>query len=371
MKNQHILDKYLFMQVFGATLVCILLFSIIWIAPEILLKTVQRVLNGTYTIQMGISVILSEIPKILGNALPVGIFLGTLFTFDKMSKDSEITIMRACGASFYRIIASSLVLGVLIAFLNLFVQDRMIPYASFKYSLNKQSDSITHFVFPIKTDEGKMKRVIIVPEFYRYSINDAVVLNFTDKNHESGKSVLSSIYMADYVKYNEKTHDWIIHNAATYEVTPEGVYIQVATKNNIKILGGERGQNAYELMKFSQRKARDFTNKEIKRYISMLKQESMDDEYRFMLNKYLGRFSQSFIAVLFVVFGALLGFSKPRDQRLVGFTLAVLTVFLYYITMPFLDLLAEKGIVHPVITAFIAPVLLCFAIKGLKKHKDL
>ena len=200
MKNQHILDKYLFMQVFGATLVCILLFSIIWIAPEILLKTVQRVLNGTYTIQMGISVILSEIPKILGNALPVGIFLGTLFTFDKMSKDSEITIMRACGASFYRIIASSLVLGVLIAFLNLFVQDRMIPYASFKYSLNKQSDSITHFVFPIKTDEGKMKRVIIVPEFYRYSINDAVVLNFTDKNHESGKSVLSSIYMADYVK---------------------------------------------------------------------------------------------------------------------------------------------------------------------------
>jgi hypothetical protein len=36
-----------------------------------------------------------------------------------------------------------------------------------------------------------------------------------------------------------------------------------------------------------------------------------------------------------------------------------------------LDLLAEKGIVHPVITAFIAPVLLCFAIKGLKKHKDL
>ena len=371
MKNQHILDKYLFMQVFGATLVCILLFSIIWIAPEILLKTVQRVLNGTYTIQMGISVILSEIPKILGNALPVGIFLGTLFTFDKMSKDSEITIMRACGASFYRIIASSLVLGVLIAFLNLFVQDRMIPYASFKYSLNKQSDSITHFVFPIKTDEGKMKRVIIVPEFYRYSINDAVVLNFTDKNHESGKSVLSSIYMADYVKYNEKTHDWIIPNAATYEVTPEGVYIQVATKNNIKILGGERGQNAYELMKFSQRKARDFTNKEIKRYISMLKQESMDDEYRFMLNKYLGRFSQSFIAVLFVVFGALLGFSKPRDQRLVGFTLAVLTVFLYYITMPFLDLLAEKGIVHPVITAFIAPVLLCFAIKGLKKHKDL
>lgn len=371
MKNQHILDRYLFMQVFGATLVCILLFSIIWIAPEILLKTVQKVLNGTYTLQMGISAILCEIPKILGNALPVGIFLGTLFTFDKMSKDSEITIMRACGASFYRIIASSLIFGVFIAMLNLFVQDRMIPYASLKYSLKKRADSMTHFVFPIKSEEGKMKRVIIVPQFYRYSINDAVVLNFSDDTQGNGKSVLSSIYIADYVKYNEANHDWNIHEAATYEVTPEGVYIKVATRKDINILGGERGKNAYELMKFSQKKARDLTNKEIKKYISMLKTESMDDEYRFMLNKYLGRFSQSFIAILFVVFGALLGFSKPRDQRLVGFTLAVLTVFLYYITMPFLDLLAEKGIVHPVITAFIAPVLLCFAIHGLKKHKDL
>lgn len=124
-------------------------------------------------------------------------------------------------------------------------------------------------------------------------------------------------------------------------------------------------------MKFSLKRDRDMTNRELKRYVHLLKTESMDDEYRFMLNKYLQRFSQSVISVLFVIFGALLGFSKPRDQRLIGFTMAVLTVFLYYITMPFLDLLAEKGILHPVITAFISPVVLYIAIRLMKKYKDL
>lgn len=371
MKNIKIIDRYLFFQVLGATAVCILLFSIIWIAPEILLRTVQRVLNGTYTLEMGISAILCEIPKILGNALPVGIFLGTLFTFDKLSKDSEITIMRACGASFYRIIASALFLGVIVTALAFFVHDRLIPYASMKYDLIKRYNAGTHFVFPIKNEKNNMQKVIIVPEFRSYKINDVVVLNFSDSAHTKGKSALNSIYMADFVKFNEKTHDWIIHNAAVYKVTPDGVYAQVSNQKDIKILDGERGGNAYELMKFSLKRDRDMTNRELKRYVYLLKTESMDDEYRFMLNKYLQRFSQSVISVLFVIFGALLGFSKPRDQRLIGFTMAVLTVFLYYITMPFLDLLAEKGILHPVITAFISPVVLYIAIRLMKKYKDL
>ena len=366
-----IIDKYILSQVFGATLVCILLFSIIWIAPEILLRTVQRVLDGTYTLEVGISAILCEIPKILGNALPVGVFLGTLFIFDKLSKDSEVVILRACGVSFYRIIASVLVFGAFIAAFSFFVYDRMIPYASVKYDIFKQYSPRVHFVFPVKTADDKMEKVIIVPSFYKNMIQDTVVLNFSESTDEKGKSVLKNIYMSDYVKYNPVNQTWIINEAKSYDVTPEGVYTKVETKKDIEILNGERAKNAYELMKFSMKRDRDLTNRELKKYIKLLKAESMDDEYRFMLNKYLQRFSHSIIAIFFVIFGALLGFSKPRDQRLYGFTLAVLTVFLYYITMPFLDLMAEKGIFHPIFTSFLAPFVMIFVIRYLRKKKDL
>lgn len=371
MKNIKILDKYIFSQVFGATIVCILLFSIIWIAPEILLKTVQRVLNGSYTVQMGISAILCEIPKILGNALPVGIFLGTLFTFDKLSKDSEVTILRACGGSFYRIIASALFLGILISGLSFFVKDRMIPYAIKKYDISNRAFANTHFVFPIKDNDNQIDRIIIVPKFSNYKIMNVVVLNFAQDQNTKGNSILDRIYMADYVKYDETTSSWKINQATTYHITSGGIYNKVGKSNDLEILSGEKGKNAYQLMKFSLKRDRELTNSELKRYVSLLKEESMDDEYRFMLNKYLERFSHSLMSILLVILGALLGFAKPRDQRLIGFTAAVLTVFLYYITMPFLSLLAEKGIVHPVITAFIAPTILLFVIKAIKQHKDL
>jgi lipopolysaccharide export LptBFGC system permease protein LptF len=106
-------------------------------------------------------------------------------------------------------------------------------------------------------------------------------------------------------------------------------------------------------------------------YIKLLKIEQMDDEFRFMLNKYLQRYTHSFICILFAILGCLLGFSEPRYQRLIGFTIAVAIIFLYFITMPFFDMLAEKGIASPIFTAFIQPIAIFIFIILLKKKKDL
>ena len=43
-----IYDRYIFKQVAMATFVAILLFTIVWIAPEILLNTIKRALAGEY-----------------------------------------------------------------------------------------------------------------------------------------------------------------------------------------------------------------------------------------------------------------------------------------------------------------------------------
>ena len=71
---------------------------------------------------------LYEIPKILGKAFPVGLLLGSLFTFDKLSKDSELTIFRAVGMSFKRILAPLLVLSLIVTYLCFLTYDKWIPY---------------------------------------------------------------------------------------------------------------------------------------------------------------------------------------------------------------------------------------------------
>lgn len=363
-----LLDKYLFNQVLLAGGVCVLLFMVIWIAPELLLRTIQRTLSGDYTIKMAISILTFEIPKILGNALPVGLLLGTLFTFDKMSKDFELTTFRSIGLSFWRILTPIIVLSVIVACLSFVVHDKMIPYSSNRLNVIKNENRGSHFVYPIKDETGKMERIIIVSSFDNDYIRNVSVLNFA-KNQDPGESILQSIYMGDYATYQQGS--WILNDAKKYLLSQEGVFKEIVSADSIKILDKDKADGAYKLMMYSVKRDRELNNSQMSQYIKLLKDANMEDEYRFMLNKYLQRYTHSFMCVLFAIFGCLLGFSQPREQRLIGFTIAVATIFLYYITMPFFDLLTEKGVLNPVVTALVQPAAIIAAIVWFKKQKDL
>ena len=121
----------------------------------------------------------------------------------------------------------------------------------------------------------------------------------------------------------------------------------------------------------STKRDREIGNKELKEYVNLLKKENLDEEYRLMLNKYLQRFFHPFVCVLLAVMGCLLGFSKPREQKLIGFTIAIACIFLYYITLPFFDLLAEKGVLSPLICAAFPPLAFLGAICIFYKTKDI
>lgn len=108
-------DKYIFKQVLVATLVCLLLFIIVWIAPETLVRIIKKLFTNVIDLKQAGMMLLYELPKVLGKALPVGILLGSIFTFDKLSKDSELSILRGIGLSFSRIMVPVVVLGVILS----------------------------------------------------------------------------------------------------------------------------------------------------------------------------------------------------------------------------------------------------------------
>ena len=124
-------------------------------------------------------------------------------------------------------------------------------------------------------------------------------------------------------------------------------------------------------MRYSALKERDISTPNLKKYLKLLKKEGLTEEYNYILNKYLQRFLTPIICVLLAVLGCLLGFSKPREQRLIGFTIGIGCVFLYYITLPFFDMLAEKGILSPYITSVVPTIAFMAAIYGFYKLKDL
>lgn len=364
----NLLDRYVLSQVLFTCLGCIFIFMIVWIMPEILLKTVQRTINGTYTIQTAISILVYEMPKVLNIALPVGMLLGTILTFDKLSKDSEVTIFRSSGIPFFRIIVSVIVLSVFATGFTFVVGSKFLPYSANKLKDIKGDLRSSQFVFPVKNKDESMNKILIVSNFDDNNIRDVIVLNFYD-DYETGSSLLSSIVVSDFVKYDHNS--WTINSGKKYLISEDGIFHQIDDVKNLPILDGEVSENAYKLMKYSIYRDRELTNAQISEYIKLLKEERMDDEYRFMLNKYVQRFVHSFMCVIFAILGCLLGFSKPREQKFIGMLIAVGVIFGYYITIPFFDLLAEKAILPPLVTSLIAPIVSIALIVFLKKSKDL
>lgn len=366
-------DRYIFTQVLVTTIVAILLFTIVWIAPEMLLNTIKKVLAGEFSPQTGILILLYEIPKILGKAFPVGLLLGSLFTFDKLSKDSELTIFRAVGMPFKRILAPLLVLSLMVTYLCFLTYDKWIPYSCQKLAEIKGSNTLTQYIYTQKDQNNNPTQAVVVSKFLNGEMSDVIILDFSNKIFKDLHG-LENVMVANIGKMatdKDGNPCWKLTGIKSYDINNDGIFHVVKEFDSMEILNGEPAQNAYTIMINSTKRDRDINNKDLHNYIKLLKKESLDEDYRLMLNKYLQRFFHPFVCVLLAILGCLLGFSKPREQRLIGFTIAIACIFAYYITLPFFDLLAEKGVLHPLITASFPPLAFFAAIIAFYKSKDL
>ena len=363
-----IYDRYIFKQVCITTIVAILLFTVVWIAPEMLLNTIKKTLEGEYTVKTAILVLTCQLPLILSKAFPVGLLLGSLFTFDKLSKDSELTIFRAVGLPFWRIVRPVLALSIIVSILCFITIDKLVPVSSDILARIKDRNPVSQYIYTKKDENGKPTMSVIVSKYDKTDMKNVIVLDFADPKYTDLHGI-STIYVAKHGKFLPDR--WKLDTITRYQISQDGIFNDIDEIKEMDILNGHWANDIYTIMSYSTKKEREITNKNLHRYIKLLKMIKNDETYNLMLNKYFQRFFHPFICMLLAVMGCLLGFSKPREQRLVGFTIAIGSIFVYYITLPFFDLLAEKSILHPFVTAIFPPLAFFACIVAFYKSKDL
>ncbi len=368
-KNYKItmLDKFILSQVFAATLVCLVLFIIVWIAPETLFKIIKKLLSHRIDLYMACRLLVLEIPKVLAKAIPVGILLGSIFTFDRLSKNSELSILRSIGISFNRIMAPVIALGAVLTIFCYFVNDKLVPIASQKLGESKGGGS--HFVYIVENPDKSPKQNIIVSDFTPKEISNITVMNFAKETYTDA-ILFDSIVFAPSAKVQKNA--WVLSDALIYKIDEDGIYTNVQHLKKYQILTeGNQAKDVFDLMLNNTRKERVFTNHQISKYSKLLKKANFSDEYRYFRAKLYQRYLHPLTCILFAIIGCLLGFAPPRSQRLVGFTIAVGMIFGYYITLPFFDLLAQKAVLPPFIAAAFPIILFIVSIFIIKKIKDL
>jgi lipopolysaccharide export system permease protein len=101
---------YLFRQVGQATLfVTLVLAAAVWITQ--MLRYVDYIVDGGAPFSVFLQLILLAVPTFIGLILPIALFIAVLFTYNRLTQDNELQVMRAIGVSPLRLAAPALVMA--------------------------------------------------------------------------------------------------------------------------------------------------------------------------------------------------------------------------------------------------------------------
>ncbi|MGH7030779.1 MAG: LptF/LptG family permease, partial [Stellaceae bacterium] len=92
------LTRYILRQCFGVMIfVTAALSAAVWLAQS--LRLVDLIVNRGLSIEVFLYLAALILPRFLDIVLPIGVFIAVLFTFNRMTAESELVVMRAAGLS--------------------------------------------------------------------------------------------------------------------------------------------------------------------------------------------------------------------------------------------------------------------------------
>ncbi len=172
------ITRYIFNQLSVATLVVTLTITCaIWLTQS--LRFIELIVNRGFSIGSYIYLTMLLLPSFLATLLPIGLFAAMLFTYNRLTVDSELIVMRAVGLGPSRLGRPALILTSLVVALGYLLALYLMPlsYRQFKdmesdarseYSavlfqegaFNTLGDGITVYIRSRESD-GELRGIIV------------------------------------------------------------------------------------------------------------------------------------------------------------------------------------------------------------------
>jgi LPS export ABC transporter permease LptG/LPS export ABC transporter permease LptF len=127
----NILDRYMarkYIAIFVLVFLALLLISII----VTFFERIDNVYEHNKSLSLLFRYIQFRIPEFVHYSLPVAVLATTLLTLGLMTKSNEITAMKACGISVYRLILPVIFIAGLVSLFSFGLQERVLPSANKK-----------------------------------------------------------------------------------------------------------------------------------------------------------------------------------------------------------------------------------------------
>lgn len=345
LRKIKILDRYILSEIAGPFLFGMLGFVIIGMV-DVTFTLIDLFINNGVPLLIVLKLLIYKIPAIMVLFFPMATLFAVLITLVRLSKDSEITVMRAGGFSLLRIVIPVVLAGIIISGISFVANEKVVPWA------NQISDSLIQ-----KAVLKKPSLDIIENTFFKESDSRYFYIKKIDQETNEMEHVVIYELTADFPRvitaqkasWNGK--EWLLLAGVIHKYSKDGLIAYQGTFDKMIIHIEEEFYNYYK----SQKTPMEMNTKELKDKIKNLKKGGVSSES--LQVAYHMKYSIPFACLVFAVLGSAFVLLFIRNGKdLWGVIIAVLTALMsvgfYFFVMATFRSLGRGGYISPLLGAW-------------------
>ncbi len=363
-KEMPLLDKYILKQLLEVFLMGVIIFTSIIFASETFTQLIKQITLYGIPFNIALMMIVLNLPQVFVLTIPISTLFATVMTINRLSLNSEITVLKACGISISRISKPIFAFAIVMTFVSFFISEVIVPTTSMTskhlaiYSLQNKHVPEGRMNFTLK-DAGKdgiLKRLIYIEKCQDKTLNNITLVDLSDKD---------AIQIVQAKAGRTGALGWIFNGGVIYTISRSGKIFNTSLFDDSTVSFGIENAdglvketasqyNFFKLLKYINK------NKLDKDFVEKLKVKYQVDLY--------DKLALPVTTLALTIVGIPLAITPPRVRYNRGFLFSVIIIFVYYLIRAFSLNLGETKAISPFMAAWL-PVISIFLIGSYLYYK--
>lgn len=345
----HVLDEYILRGFFAYTalalaafIVIFVIFTVFELIPDIVRNNVPFLIVANYFIFLT--------PQITYLVTPIAVLVATLVNFGLLTKTNQITAMKACGLSLYRLSVSLLFSAALLSVGMFLLQDFVLPTTNQKQdayrNIIKGRPPQTYFRPNQKWIVGQESGHLRIFYYNFYDPDGRVFRDLSVFDIQLQSFAMSRRIFAKRVYWDPFVQKWVFDDGWVRNFADPGDTLYKTFNVNLFPEINEDPSYFVKVVKLSEQ----MNARELWAYIQSLQQSGFD-VVRLMV-QYYRKFAYPFTAFIMTLIAIPFSFSTGRKGALYGVGLSIVIGIIYWAVAGLFEAMGGFNKLHPLLAAW-------------------
>ena len=369
LKMIPLIDRWLLGQLLPPMLFAIGAFTAVSLSVGIMFDLVRKIVEFGLPFQIALKILILKLPGFLVLSFPMSMLLATLLAYGKLTSNSELLALKSLGVTNRRIIFPAVILSIFMTCLTFTFNDSFVPISNrlaentMRESLGKaiSSEEGKHIMFSrygsqvdssnrVSKSQENLTHIFYAKYFRNNFMEEVTLIDFS-------RIGMEQMLKAEKGEYDQNNNLWNFYDGRLMITRDNGEISSIDFDKYQYPLG----EGPRELAKVPS-DANDMTVRQAIKAETLYKKAGNNKEARRMRVRIQEKFTLPAACIVFGLIGSSFGVrSISRSSKSQGFGLSILMIFGYYVLSFFSSSLGVKGILNPILAAWM-PVFISISI---------